>query len=132
MSTVTLRMKDETATGKIINEILVSLKNELITVKDIIEARVHAEVDSYNSKLPEYYLGLVQPKDAEKTLNGFRLKQRKPIDAEQQVFVALNAFQKNGFFMLIDNKQAESLDEEVLVNDQTLISFIKLTPLVGG
>ena len=35
-------------------------------------------------------------------------------------------------FTLDDNRQAESLDEEFVVGPQTTVSFIKLTPLVGG
>ncbi|WP_291787790.1 hypothetical protein [Maribacter sp.] len=46
--------------------------------------------------------------------------------------VALDAFQKNGYFILIDNKQAEDLEQEVLVSKTTEIAFVKLTQLVGG
>lgn len=132
MGLVNLSIKDETAGGKILNELVVSLESELLTVKDIIEARVNAEVKSYNEKLPEIYRGLVQPQDAELALNGYKLKVKKKVDAEKQVYIALAAFQQNGFFVLIDNQQAESLDEHVILNDATTVSFIKLTPLVGG
>lgn len=129
---IAISIKDENASGKVFNEVKVSFSTELVTVKEIIEARVRAEVDAYNNKLPEYFQGLIQPSEAEKTLNGYRLKERKKIDAEKQCFVALNAFGKNGYFLLIDNIQAESLDQMVVVNKDTQISFVKLTPLVGG
>ncbi|GAA4317381.1 hypothetical protein GCM10023149_14910 [Mucilaginibacter gynuensis] len=132
MSTISLKITDETFAGKILNEISIAVSTEHLTVKDIIEARVNAEVTEYNKKLPEIYRGLVQPKDAEVALNGFRVKQRAFVDAEKQVYAALDAFQKNGFFVLIDNKQAEALDEQVFVNSNSAVSFIKLTPLVGG
>ncbi|MEO6454897.1 MAG: hypothetical protein ABIN97_12525 [Ginsengibacter sp.] len=115
-----------------LNEVEVSFQNELTTVQDIINTRVYAEVEAYNNKMPEYYRGLIQPGEAETTLNGFKLKQRKKIDAEQQLFTALDAFKRNGFFVLIDNIQAESLEQMVVINPNTTISFIKLTPLVGG
>jgi hypothetical protein len=132
MSVINLSIKDETASGKILNEIIISLENELLTVRDIIEARVNAEVDAYNDKLPEVYRGLIQPQDAEMVLNGYKLKTKKNIDAEKQVYIALNAFQQNGFFILIDDKQAESLEETVLLTPDSVVSFVKLTPLVGG
>lgn len=132
MSLIQLNIKDETAGGKILNEIIISLESELLTVKDIIEARVHAEVEAYNDKQPEIYHGLVQPQEAEVALNGFRLKAKKKVDAEKQVYIALAAFQQNGFFVLIDDRQAETLDEPVIVNEASSVSFIKLTPLVGG
>ncbi|MEN7546339.1 hypothetical protein AAG747_00375 [Rapidithrix thailandica] len=130
MKTVTI--KDESLTGQLISEIEVALENERITVKELITARVYAEVEAYNQKLPEYFNGLVQPNDAEKTLNGYKLKQKRTIDPEKQVYIAWDAFQKNGYFVLVDDEQAESLEQEVLISDSTSISFVKLTPLVGG
>ena len=132
MSTLKLKITDETFAGKILNEISISVSGERLTVKDIIEARVYAEVAEYNQKLPEIYRGLVQPKDAEVVLNGFRVKPKVEVDAEKQVYTALDAFHKNGFFVIIDNKQAEQLDEEVLLSNDSVVSFVKLTPLVGG
>lgn len=132
MNQMTITVKDEAFNGKVLNEITIALREERVTVRELIEARVWAEVEAYNKKVPEYYNGLVQPSDAEQTLNGYRLKNRKNIDAEQQVYVALDAFQKNGFFILVNNVQAETLDQVIRINENSHISFIKLTPLVGG
>ena len=128
-----LILKDVTFTGDILNQITIAVKNERTTVKELIAARVEAEVKAYNDKLPEYFNGLIRPTDAEKTLNGFKLKDRKKkIDVEKQVFIAWDAFYKNGYFILIDDQQAQDLEQEVLVNESTEINFVKLTPLVGG
>ncbi|WP_315814387.1 hypothetical protein [Paraflavitalea speifideaquila] len=130
---VTVTIRDETAGGRILTELPVTLDNELTTVKDIIIARVMTEVLTYNEKKPEYFQGLVQPTDAEVTLNGYRLHNRsKPVDADQQCHIALDAFRNNGYFVLIDDIQPESLDQIILLNKQSNISFVKLTPLVGG
>lgn len=129
---MTITITDETFTGDILNEILLDFENERITVAEIIEQRVRKEVENYNAKLPDYFKGLVIPSDAEKSLNGYKIKKHKTIDAEQQVYIALDAFQKNGFFVLIDDRQAESLEEEVLLHTKIKVSFVKLTPLVGG
>lgn len=127
-----IRVIDENASGKILNDIRISLEHEIVTIKDIITARVISEVEEYNSKKPDYFLGLVQPTDAEKTLNGYKLTKKKFIDPEKQVYIALNAFLTNGYFILIDDKQFCSLDDQVLVDKTTTVSFVKLTPLVGG
>ena len=132
MNPVVLTITDRTGAGKIIGEMNISLKTNRVTVKQIIEARVEAEVERYNAKLPEYFNGLVQPTDAEKTLNGYKMKTRKKVDPEKQVYVALDAFQKNGYFVLVDNFQADSLEQGIMITPQTQISFLKLTPLVGG
>jgi hypothetical protein len=60
------------------------------------------------------------------------LHHAKLIDAEQQTYRALEAFQNNGFFLLVNDRQAESLDEEVWLGAGATASFVKLTPLVGG
>jgi hypothetical protein len=128
----TLTIKDETNNGKVINEINISVKQSSVTIRDIIEARVQFEVDRYNEKLPEFFQGLVQPTQAEKALNGFKMKERKKIDFEKQFYIALDAFQRNGYFVLVDNKQSDSLEQVVAITPITVVSFIKLTPLVGG
>ena len=129
---ITISIKDENFSGKILQEVLVGFKDESVTIKEIIEARVKQEVENYNNKLPEYYNGLIEPNDAEKTINGYKLRSKKPIDGEKQVYVALDAFQKNGFFVLVDNLQSTELEQSVKLSNDTRISFVKLTPLVGG
>ncbi len=127
-----LLIKDETFTGDILNKIEIEIANELTTVRDIISGRVTAEVNRYNNKSTEYFQGLIQPSNTEKTLNGYKFKKKRTVDAEKQVYIALDSFQNNGYFVLIDNIQAESLDQEVLLAKDTNVSFVKLTPLVGG
>lgn len=131
MST-TIKIQDATFAGKILHEIALKFAAESATVRDIIEQRVLHEVAAYNTKQPAYFQGLVDPTDSEKTLNGVKVRNRKVIDGEQQVYVALDAFQRNGYFVLIDDVQAESLDQTVLLTNDTTVSFVKLTPLVGG
>ena len=129
---ITLSIKDENFSGKVLHEVMIGFNSEFVSVKEIIEARVRQEVENYNNKLPEYYNGLIEPSDAEKTINGYKLRNKKPIDGEKQAYVALDAFQKNGFFVLIDNLQCNSLEQSVKLGADTRISFVKLTPLVGG
>src|SRR5687767_7557363 len=128
---VTVSIQDTLGT-KVSNQIDVQFDSDVVTVKDIIQARVEQEVADYNQKQPEYFKGLVQPTDAEKTLNGYKLKTRKPIDAEKQVYIALDAFTKSAYFVLVNNKQVESLEQEVQIAASSSIKFVKLTPLVGG
>ncbi|MCH2193432.1 hypothetical protein [Kordia sp.] len=130
---MTITIKDQSFTGDILSQIQIAVKSEIVTVKDIIEARVTSEVEAYNNKLPDYFKGFIRPTESEQTLNGYKLKKsRAKIDAEQQTFIALNAFQQNGYLVLVDDQQAESLEQEVLVTGATTVSFVKLTPLVGG
>jgi hypothetical protein len=129
---ITLTIKDETFAGQVLNEIMLEFDNPSVTLKEIIEARVRQEVQVYNTKLNGFYSGLVEPTDAEKTLNGYKIKPSRLIDEEKQVYVALEAFMKNAYFVLVDDRQAESLEEEVILAPYRSVSFVKLTPLVGG
>jgi len=128
----TLTIRDESAMGDVLRQIEIEMKGEICTLRDLIEQRVRHEVATYNQALPEYFFGLVQPSEAEKVLNGFRMRSRQVIDAEKQVYHALRAFQQNGFFVLINDRQVESLEEEIWLGKHNTASFIKLTPLVGG
>ena len=130
----TIVFQDETVSGDILRTIEIMVENEIMTVRDLIAARVRQEVEAYNTQAKEYFHGLVQPTDAESTLNGYTYKMRskKFVDPEKQVFVAWDAFQKNRFFVMIDNKQVADLDETILVDGSTKVSFLRLMPLVGG
>jgi hypothetical protein len=132
MAMITLTINDETAGGGLLHTIRVKIDNELSTVREIILSRVRAEVSAYNDKRPEYYQGLVQPVEAEATLNGYKLSRGRFVDIEAQCRSAIEAFERNGYFILIDNIQAEHIDQMILVNSETVVSFVKLTPLVGG
>lgn len=127
-----ISVADASFTGKVLQKIELEFATEWVTVKDIITARVNQEVEEYNQKQGEYFRGLVIPSEAEQTLNGYKIKDRKRIDAEKQVYVALHAFQNNGYFVLIDDVQSEDLEQKVLLKADTSINFVKLTPLVGG
>jgi hypothetical protein len=128
----TLTVRDETAGGKTVNELTLDILTENITVRELIRSRVYQEVQDYNRKGPEYFRGLVQPTGAEQTLNGYKLKRQREIDWQKQFDLACAAFERNGFFILVDEHQAESLDEEIVLKAGTQVSFVKLTPLVGG
>ncbi len=129
----TLCIKDETATGKILNQILIDLEKEIITVEELIMKRVMKEVEQFNNQPKvKNFNGLVRPNDTEVSLNGYKMKKHRSIDAEKQAYIALKAFKENGFFILVDDLQVDDLKHEILVTDQTDVSFIQLTPLVGG
>jgi hypothetical protein len=105
---------------------------ERITVRELIRSRVYQEVKDYNTNQPEYFQGLVQPTDTEKTLNGYKLRQLRQIDWEKQFEKAIAAFEGNGFVILVDDEQLTELEEEIVVAPGTSVTFLKLVPLVGG
>ena len=128
----TLTIHDETASGQKTHTFTIDCLTERMTVRELIRSRIYQEVQDFNQKEPEYFRGLVEPGDAERVLNGYKLKAKRKLDWQEQFKKALAAFERNGFFVLVANKQAESLDQEFEVKVDTEVSFVKLVPLVGG
>jgi hypothetical protein len=128
----TLTVRDETTAGQTLHEFALEVLTERLTVRELIRSRVYQEVQDYNLRQPEVYKGLVQPTDAEQTLNGYALKKPRQIDWKKQYEKAIGAFEGNRFLLLVNDRQSESLDEEIVVEPETCVSFVKLTPLVGG
>ena len=128
----TLTIHDETMSGQKTNSFTLDCLTERMTVRELVRSRIYQEVQDYNQKQPEHFRGLVEPTNAERVLNGYKLKARREIDWQEQFQRACEAFERNGFFVLVGNRQAETLDEEFEVKVDTEVSFVKLLPLVGG
>ena len=134
MST-TLKIRDETTFSLGCDEDRAFTLDVLagrVTVRELIRTRVANEVSDYNLSQPEYFRGLVQPTDAERSLNGFKMRKGRKIDPEKQFELAIKAFYSNGFILLVDDRQVDELDKEIEIRPDTTVTFLKLVPLVGG
>lgn len=128
----TLIVRDETTSGKTTNELSLEFLTERIDVRELIRGRVYQEVQDYNREQQQEFRGLVQPTDAEQVLNGFRLRKPRQIDWKEQFEKATEAFDAGRIIILVDNRQASSLEEEIVLCPTTDVAFLKLMPLVGG
>jgi hypothetical protein len=132
----TLTVLDETASGRVYQEVPLEFPCEKITVRELIRQRVYQEVRDFNLRQEQVFRGLVQPTDAERVLNGavdeYHLKEHRRIEWKPQFEKALEAFKHSGFLVLIDDKRAASLDQEFVIGPKTQVSFVKLTIIVGG
>ncbi len=135
-----LTIRDETTSGRVSNELTLDVLAETVTVRELIRSRVYQEVDDHNRRVRTAkaagnpYNGLVTPEPDEVTLNGPRVAgpAGREIDFNRQFAVACKAFETNGFFLLVGDHQPMSLDEVIELKHDTVVSFVKLTPLVGG
>ena len=130
MATVTFR--DETATGRELHSFDVPGVPDSITVRDLVRLRGREEVARYNATPTRRFQGLVRPRDAETELNGYRLAAPRRLDWEEQAEIACTAFLRNGFFVLVADRQVDDLDEVVDLTAASDVAFVKLVPLVGG
>lgn len=127
----TVIMRDETFAKKAVSELLVRLSSERMTAKELISARVRAEAALSFEVVSGDYRVLVEPTAVEKALNGDR-QNRTVADVEKQINKALAAFEDNVFFLLVDDRQIEGLEETVVIRSETVVTFMRLTPLRGG
>ena len=130
----TLTIKDESMYTANAPEFSFTLNfpTDRVSVRQIIEARVRGEVENFNSVQPEVFRGLVQPTHSERVLNGFKFKEKKQIDWREQYRKAVEAFDRNGFILLVDDLQVEDLDQIIEIEAKTSVTFLKLVSLVGG
>jgi hypothetical protein len=127
-----ITVRDEARPGRVVSEFTLPELPERVSLRELIRTRVREEVAAANLNQSEVHHLLVQPTDAEVTLNGYRLTKLRPIDWERQALVAEEAFTRNHFFVIVDGRQVESLDEELELTADSEVRFLKLTPLVGG
>lgn len=125
-------MVDETTAGERVAALVLDFVEDHINVRELIRRRVYEEVSEFNARQPEHFCGLVQPTDAERTLNGYKMAAASRIDFEAQFNLAVRGFLSNGFIVLVGNRQIEDIDEEFDLPDDTTVTFLRLIPLVGG
>ncbi len=131
MGSVTLTVRDETTTGEVLRALELQLREERLTVRELIAARVHQEVAEHNArKALGRFDGLVEPTLQEQALNAARTPRR--VDAAAQTEVALRAFERGSVLVLVDDRQVEELDDEIVLTPRSTVAFLKLVPLVGG
>ncbi len=124
----TLTFTDQAIAGNHSPAITLTFPSEQITVRDLIRERVYQEVHDRNHG-KSLTNTLITPSPVEAALNA--PKTIKPIDWRPQFEKACDAFTANRFMVLIDDKQAESLDQTFTLQRAT-VTFLRLTPLVGG
>ena len=134
---IRLEVVDETMSGDVLRTMALVLPTGTVTARTVIEQRVYEDVEAYNRDLdhPPALLDRVALAPAEVALNGPRQRpqrQRRRAKAATEVARALEAFERNGFVMLVGDRQVESLDEPLPAAETLRVSFIRLVPLVGG
>jgi hypothetical protein len=100
---------DETTSGERQAAWHLEIFEETLPLREVIRRRVFQEVAEHNAA-------------------GAGL----PQEPAEQVVRALESFERNGFVVLVGDRQIEDLDAVVDLRMGTEITFLKLVPLVGG
>lgn len=124
----TVLITDASRTGDIQQQNVFVFYKERLTVAELIKGRVSQEVEAFNQLKPNHFNGLVQPFLSKRNRNTNTLPNR--LDFERQYTIALQAFQNNGLAILVNEEPITKLDEEIHLNYDTEISFMKYVQLV--
>ncbi|MFE0424404.1 hypothetical protein [Streptomyces sp. NPDC058953] len=107
---------DETTSGDRSDGWGVEIAEERLALRELIRRRVHREIAEARAGTP------VRP--------GPGTGPGPDPDAETES--ALRAFERNGFLVLVGERQLTGLDEEIDLRPGTEVTFLRLVPLVGG
>lgn len=131
---ISVTITDQSGAGKVAATITLDGVDSRITLRDLIRTRVREEVARYNvrSASTDVFQGLVMPDGAMPAPGGFRMPQPRHVDWEQQADKALEAFGRNGFFVLVAGRQVTDPGETLDLTPDTDIRFLRLVQLVGG
>lgn len=129
MSKVSLTIRDESVPRSEVIDQILELAQVPLTARDLISERVRSEVDLRNTEAGRWTRLIHIPTPEEAALNGTT---SRLIDSERQVEKALEVFETNGFVLLVDDQQIETLDQPLNLTPTSIVTFLKLTPLKGG
>jgi len=131
--TVILKTMDQVPGASSVHGPELSFRAPTVTARDIVRARVEAEVERYNNDQERRpFVGLVAPADVESALNRPLRQGRRPINTEHQIEVALEAIRKGRVILMFNGAQVEDIDAPLLITPVSEARFLKLVPLVGG
>ena len=125
-------LRDETMTGRPLTSWRLPDLPDRMTARALLRLRVRDEVARHNATGTDLFQGLVRPTRATETTRGFRLPPGHHLDWVAQADTACEAFGHNAFVMLTPTRQIETLDDLIDLRHENEVTFIRLTPLVGG
>ncbi len=125
-----------------LGSIVVDLLNERLTVRELIALTVEEQVRDLriNRRLDAAQAGRMLDRQYltnediqhQASQGAIRHPSIKDIDPDTEIRKAVRAFQRGAFIIVIDGYQAASLDETISLHLGSKVTFLRLTPLVGG
>lgn len=111
------------------------LMAERLTARELICRRVAEEIKLINERGPNRecaraFLVQVEPGPVEQQLN--LPKYGQTLSEEAEFTKALRGFGARSYVMLFNDRQVDSLDEELTVTENSKLIFLRMVPLVGG
>ena len=129
--------------GKVYSVGEVCLNKPVITVRELIGVRVDLELEAHRDReadarsraLPGISSHELQLNGVEKALRPsifHACRSGEPFARDRMIEAAEQGFLRNRFFILLDDRQAEHLDDQLELDKTGEVTFLLLTPLQGG
>lgn len=110
-----------------------------ITVCELLETVVRSEVAAFGARQEaRTVLQTLSPAQIAEGVtkgkidSGGRPDEVQPVDADESVQVALQAFTDGLYYVLINDDQKANLDDAFAVSGETRVTFLRLVALAGG
>ena len=109
-----------------------------LTLRDLITRIVREEVTAFRMRqLDNTFLRALTVQEIGAGASAGAVKSggsdlQQEVDDEAAVANALQAFVDGVYYVILDGTQCRSLDEQVVVADDSTVTFLRLVPLAGG
>ena len=123
-----LTLRDILPSGTTTHEFVLPFDRRRVQVRDIIVERVRLEHDARRDAGP----GLAPPPCPASAAERALSDRPEPRDIERAVAAALKGFDDNAYFVIVDDRQVESLDQWLDVGLDPVVRFLRLVPIAGG
>lgn len=114
----------------------------VITVRELIGVRVDLELEAHHDREADVRSrAMPGVSDLELQLNGAEKALRpsvffacrgESLARDRMIEAAEQGFLRNRFFILLDDRQAEHLDDQLELDKTGTVTFLRLIPLQGG
>jgi hypothetical protein len=107
------------------------------TLEQLLSAIVSQQVELYNSKsIDKPIFDFLTEKQINENVStgkiGFgAIYREEKADFKKAIRVALDAFTDGLFIVFLNDKLMEKLDEKVVLNEKSVLTFVRLTLLIG-
>lgn len=111
-----MMMRDQSRAGHVLGGAQVADLPDEVRVRDVVRTRIRSEVAAYNADPGPVFRGLVQPADAVRHSDGFRMREPRPLDAELLIAAAEEAIGLGLLRLRLDDRLV-GLDELIVPAD---------------
>ena len=114
---------------------LVAFPKSTLPLRDIIALKARAEIDrAERSQEAEHALSMryLIDEDLAWARGGAAKPNARVVDTRQEIERALSSFTEGRYFVVVDGRRRDNLDEAIELAPTTTIKFIRILPLRGG